>query len=123
VLQTVPTGTGLPFSPEWTANGGVEYDIALGGGGVLTPRLQVSYAAEQWASVFHNAATQVPDHTLLDARLTYDPGKTWKAEIFANNLTDETYIASQVQDASSTNGGIIYGARRLIGARFVVKLN
>jgi iron complex outermembrane receptor protein len=119
-LQPVAPGTRLPFSPELTFNGGVETDIEVMGG-TLTPRLQVSHISEQFASVFQNANSRVPERTLLDARLSFDHGGPWRVEAFVNNLTDEVYIASQVQDASSTNGGIIYGAPRLYGLRFVVR--
>ena len=33
------------------------------------------------------------------------------------NFTDETYIASQSQNSSSADGGIIYGAPRQYGVR------
>lgn len=121
-FQTVPSGTGLPFSPRITGNAGVQYDFDVGKGR-LTPRLQVSYLSEQYASVFRNANSLVPEHTLLDARLSYDSTGLWRAEAFVNNLTDKTYIASQVQDSSSTNGGIIYGAPRTYGVRLVVKFD
>ncbi len=120
VLQTVPVGSGLPFSPEWTFNAGIERDFEAFGG-TITPRLQVSHLSEQYASIFRSAVTLVPDRTIWDARISYNSGGAWRAEVFANNLSDETYIASQVQNASSTNGGIIYGARRLVGVRFVVR--
>jgi iron complex outermembrane receptor protein len=32
-------------------------------------------------------------------------------------VTDKTYIASQVQNSTSFDGGILYGAPRVIGGR------
>ena len=38
-------------------------------------------------------------------------------EAFANNATDRTYIAAQIQNSTSATGGIIYGAPRQYGVR------
>lgn len=121
-FQTVPSGTGLPFSPKVTANAGVQYEMMLGKGR-LTSRLQFSYLGEQYASIFRNANTLVPEHGAWDARVTYDSTGAWRIEGFVNNIGNTKYIASQVQDSSSTNGGLIYGAPRVTGARLMIKFN
>ena len=48
------------------------------------------------------------------------PKDNMRLEAFATNIFDETYIAAQVQDASSATGGIIYGAPRQFGVRIKV---
>jgi len=40
-----------------------------------------------------------------------------RLEGFVNNVFDETFIAAQIQDASSADGGIIYGPPRHYGVR------
>ena len=55
--------------------------------------------------------------TIVDARLTFKPNDNFTIEAFCTNLFDKTYIAVQLQDASSAQGGIIYGAPRQYGAR------
>ena len=45
------------------------------------------------------------------------PTERLRLEAFVTNLLDETYIAAQVQDASSATGGIIYGPPRQVGLR------
>jgi iron complex outermembrane receptor protein len=112
----VPSGTELPFSPPMTLSAGVEYDFHMGDS-KITPRLQVSYIDEQWATAFHSAVTNVPAHTVADARVTYAPSNKLQFEAFVNNFLDETYIAVQVQEASSASGGYLYGAPRQYGAR------
>jgi len=113
--QTVPKGATLPFSPEFTLNAGVDYAIALGGG-TLRPRVQWSHVGSQLATPFPSAVTVVPARSLLDLRLSYERGN-WLVEAFANNATDKTYIASQIQNSTSATGGIIYGAPRQYGLR------
>jgi iron complex outermembrane receptor protein len=113
--QTVPKGATLPFSPEFTLNAGVDYAIALGGG-TLRPRVQWSHVGSQLATPFPSAVTVVPARSLLDLRLSYERGD-WLVEAFANNATDKTYIASQIQNSTSATGGIIYGAPRQYGLR------
>ncbi|ESQ89430.1 TonB-denpendent receptor [Asticcacaulis sp. AC460] len=120
-LRFVPEDRVLPFSPEWTINGGVQYDFALAGDMVLTPRLQWSHITEQNATPFPSLNTIVPARDVVDARLTWDINPSWLLEGYVNNLTDEVYIASQIQSSSSADGGIIYGAPRTYGVRALFK--
>jgi iron complex outermembrane receptor protein len=113
--QTVPKGAELPFSPEFTVNAGVDYGFAVGDGR-LTPRVQWSYVGRQIATPFPSAVTIVPSRNLIDLRLTYERDN-WQVEAFANNATDKTYIATQIQNSTSATGGIIYGAPRQYGVR------
>lgn len=115
--RLVQGGSVLPFSPELTLNAGVEYDLVVGDGMVLTPRLQYSHVSEQLATPFDSFNTRVPARDLWDFRLTYRPTDSLTLEGFVQNITDEVYIASQIQNSSSADGGIIYGAPRMIGLR------
>ena len=119
-LRFVPKGRTLPFSPELTLNAGVEYAIPTNFA-TITPRLQWSHLSSQYATPFPSPNTLVPGHDLLDARVTFDFASAYKVEAFVNNLTDETYIATQIQNSSSADGGIIYGAPRTYGVRLRVE--
>jgi iron complex outermembrane receptor protein len=114
--RLVPEGSQVPFAPEVTATAGIQYDLKLGSW-TVTPRLQASYMDEQLSTPFPYVATTVPSRTIADLRLTARPSEKLRLEAFATNLFDETYIAAQVQDASSATGGIIYGPPRQIGVR------
>lgn len=118
--QLVPDGRVLPFSPEWTINAGVEYDFQVGDM-VLTPRLQWAHLDGQYATPFPSDITFVPSRDIFDVRLTLDVNESWLVEGFVSNVTDKTYIASQVQNSSSADGGIIYGAPRTFGIRAMYK--
>ena len=114
--RLVPAGSTVPFAPELTLNAGIQYDLALGNT-TLTPRVQVSYLDEQLATPFPSAATTVPSRTVTDVRITWTALENLRIEAFATNIFDEEYIAVQLQDASSAQGGIIYGAPLQYGLR------
>jgi iron complex outermembrane receptor protein len=116
-LQRVAKGAELPFSPELTANAGVDFEIPLGARGRLVPRVQWSHLGEQLATPFPSVASIVPSRDLVDVRLTYAHDAGWQVEGFVNNATDRTYIAAQIQNSTSATGGIIYGAPRQYGIR------
>ncbi|MCW1402217.1 TonB-dependent receptor [Novosphingobium sp. MW5] len=120
-LRFVPKDRVLPFSPEWTINAGIQYTLALGDIEV-TPRVQWSHIAEQYATPFPSVNTLVPGRDIFDARLTFDLGKKYKLEGYVNNLGNKTYIATQIQNSSSADGGIIYGSPRTFGVRLKVAI-
>lgn len=121
-LRFVPDGRALPFSPEWTLNGGVQYELALNDNGMsLIPRVQWAHLSSQFATPFPSFNTRVPGRDVFDARLTFNINDRYKLEGFVNNFTDKVYIASQIQNSSSADGGIIYGAPRTWGIRAVAK--
>jgi len=121
-LRFVPEGRTLPFSPEWTVNAGVQYTFDLGGDLAVTPRFQWSHLSEQYATPFPSFNTLVPGRDLFDARITFDIGEKYSIEGFVNNLTNKTYIATQIQNSSSADGGIIFGAPRTFGVRLKVQV-
>jgi iron complex outermembrane receptor protein len=114
--ELVPAGSALPFSPELTISGGVQYDFNVGGV-VLTPRFQVSHVDDQYATPFPGPRSLLPEHDVADVKLIIARNDRLRIEAFVNNVFDETYIAAQIQNATSTNGGYIYGAPRVYGAR------
>jgi iron complex outermembrane receptor protein len=114
--RLVPDGSPVPFAPDFTATAGVEYTFHLGTS-TLTPRVQASYIDEQLSTPFRYKQTVVPSHTVTDVRVVWAPNERLRLEAFASNALDEEYIAAQVQDASSAQGGIIYGAPRQYGIR------
>jgi len=114
--RLVPKGSSVPFAPEMTATAGIQRDCRLGSW-TLVPRIQVSYMDEQLSTPFPYVETTVPSRTVTDFRLTAIASEKLRLEAFATNIFDETYIAAQVQNASSAAGGIIYGAPRQIGLR------
>jgi iron complex outermembrane recepter protein len=118
--ELVPSGAELPFSPGLTLNAGIDYSFALAGDATLTPRLQWSHIGSQLATPFPRVETIVPSRDVVDLRMIYEHADGWLVEAFVNNLFDETYIASQIQNATSATGGIIYGPPQQYGIRVKV---
>lgn len=118
--ELVTKGSTLPFSPEWTINAGIQYEF-LAGDTAITPRLQWSHTGQSHATPFPSAVTILPSRDVVDARLSIDPTDSVRLELFVTNLFDETYIASQLQNSSSADGGLIYGARRQYGGRLTYR--
>src|SRR5690606_20173026 len=114
--RLVPEGSTVPFAPELTVTAGLEYEFVIGSS-PPTPRIQMSYSDEQLSTPFRYTQTVVPSRTIADVRLTWMPLKQLRLEGFVTNVTDKEYIAAQVQNASSADGGIIFGAPRQYGIR------
>jgi iron complex outermembrane receptor protein len=114
--RLVPKGSRVPFAPDLTATAGVQYDVHAGNW-TLTPRVQLSYTDKQLSTPFAYPVTVVPSHAVTDVRLSAVPNDKLHLEAFVTNVFDRTYIAAQVQDASSATGGILYGAPRQYGVR------
>jgi iron complex outermembrane recepter protein len=109
--EMVRKGDVLPYSPKLTVNAGVQYAIPVGDR-TLTPRLQWSHISTSYV---------VPARDIVDARLTFDLNESLRIEAFANNIFDKTYIANQLQNSSTADGGIVYGAPRQYGGRLTYR--
>jgi iron complex outermembrane recepter protein len=106
------TGNRALYAPTFTFNAGVEYAFDLGNGTTLTPRANFGHIADQWATVFENAALgdRLGERNLLSAQLSYQTGD-WDVTAYGTNLTDQEYI-------SAINSGLRYeGAPRQYGLR------
>lgn len=113
-------GSRLPYSPEWTINAGLEYGVDVDWA-IITSRIQWSRISRQIVTPFPSALTAVPARNIIDARLTLSIKDRYTVEAYVNNLADQTYIATQIQDSSSATGGYVYGAPRTYGVRLVAK--
>jgi len=88
-------GTAPPWAPDLTLNLSVSYDIELGGGGLLTPFLQVYYSDDYNTDDLVTYFTQVQDsYTKTDLRLFWTSGTgKFAAEAYVENLEDEAVLA------------------------------
>jgi iron complex outermembrane receptor protein len=105
-------GRDQPYAPELTLGAGAQYAIPLGGGAVLTPRIDYSHTGAVWATLFQTAALgdRLPARDIINAQLTLTTGD-WTIGAFATNLADERYVAA-------INGTKRYaGAPRQYGVR------
>ncbi|MFV0643952.1 MAG: TonB-dependent receptor [Sphingomonadaceae bacterium] len=118
--RLVSKGDVLPYSPEWTINAGAQYQFWLSDKLSMTPRMQWSHLDKQQATPFPSMFTIMPARDVFDARITFEFDERYRLEAFVNNFTDETYISTQIQNASSADGGYAYGAPRTWGVRLKV---
>ena len=107
------TISGAPnlLSPEWSVNAGLEYPYALGGGMLLTPRLNYSYQTSQMASPAQDPLYEIKARGLVSAQVTLDKGD-WKLQLKATNLTNEKYVTGFAVNGSA--GNQFYGAPRVV---------
>jgi iron complex outermembrane recepter protein len=111
--QTVGPNNRLPFTPEWQANVGIGYDFPIGTA-TLTPRVNVSYTAEQYFDAANSVeVAQLDDVTLLNALVTLELN-AWKFRAGVNNVTDELYRVAGNSSYSTSAGyaEVIYSRPR-----------
>ena len=113
-IQTAGGGPNL-LSPKRTFNAGAQYEIPLGGGSSITPRLNYGYVGKQYAGLFYSPTLDtLRSRGLLSALLTYRNGD-WEVEAWGTNLANKKYV-------SGINGTTeFYGAPREYGLRANLK--
>ncbi|GAB7551258.1 TonB-dependent receptor [Novosphingobium sp. 11B] len=83
------SGQPNPYSPKFTFNGGVGYDIGVGNG-TLTPRVSFTYIAKQNQSVLNDRANRIAAHSITNVSLTYN-SDAWTVELYCTNCTNSIY--------------------------------
>lgn len=87
------SGNIMPHSPKWTFNFGGRYDLPLGGGNVLTPRIDMSYRSKVYFDSTQRARVSDGDSFLLNGEIGWSlPGKHVTLGVWAKNLTDHVYL-------------------------------
>lgn len=109
---TVTAGGGPNlFSPEWSYNFGVQYEISLPGDISLTPRLNYAYVGPRWTNLVYNPTLDyLNGRGLLSALVTLRKGE-WLIEGYATNLANKKYVSGQ------SGNNEFYGAPREFGVR------
>ena len=85
-----------PFTPKTKLAAGVQYEIALGTHGSLTPRIDYQYQSEQFSYARNFPNDRIPGYGLANARLTYrDAEGTWEVAASVTNLADKYFFLSR----------------------------
>jgi len=89
--------------PDWNASGSIQYDWNLANGGVVTPRVDVSYRSRIYYSTSRaNVSAQQEPFAIVNARLTYAaPGSGWSLSVAATNLFDKFYYTTLTDQRES----------------------
>jgi iron complex outermembrane receptor protein len=70
----------------------VQYAFDLGQPATLTPRVDVSYMGQQWATYFEAPEDNLVARTLINAQLTYQHAD-WTVQAYGTNLADKVYVS------------------------------
>ena len=84
------SGESLPFAPEFTFNGSVQYTIPVGEMTVV-PRVSYSYRGKAYSDIFTDAYHLLPGYSLWNAYLEWDTGP-WATTIYGTNLANSVYL-------------------------------
>jgi len=99
---SVPEGTELPYSPEWSLAALVNYHWPLANGWSLDATANHTRQDHQ-ATTLQNPASPVyniPSRNQTDLRLTLSGADdVWAASLFANNVTDEDEVTLNLSSA------------------------
>lgn len=97
-----------PYTPKRKWSLGAQYEVLLGGGASLTPRVDVSYQGDMYSNGNNRPTNLIEDYTLVNARLTWRNAEdTWETALEVTNLTDEYYFISRTDQfaaAGHTDG-------------------
>jgi iron complex outermembrane receptor protein len=83
------------YAPNFTFNASAAYDIDLGNGDTLTPRVNYGHVAGQWATLFENPllGDRLGDRNIVNAQLAW-AHRDWTLTAYATNLTNQHYVAA-----------------------------
>jgi iron complex outermembrane receptor protein len=113
---TATLASRLPFTPEWQGHLGASYTFHPGASWSLTPRVDLSYTAEQFFDAGNSPEiAQNDDVTLLSASLALESAdEKWRFVLSGINLTDELYPVAGTSSLTTASGyaEIIYARPR-----------
>lgn len=107
-------GQAVDYLPRSVWNLGLSYTGLRVGAGTLVPSLRVTHQDKFYSTFYHFDYNLTPGKTLLDASIAYESDTDWRAELYARNLADKTYI-SRAQGGSDANGQYLLGNPRQVG--------
>lgn len=107
-LTGVSTDMITPFTPEFKAGAGVQYDRDIGNSGTVTLRLDGSYQSKMYGNAINADTNKIDDYYFVNARLSWRTSdERWNTSFEVTNLTDELYYTF-VFDQSFSSGTSSY---------------
>lgn len=101
---SVLEGAGAPGLGKHKWSLGVQYDMPLGNGGLLTPRFDVTHTAGYCGDLTCTELNRNDSYELVNARLTYrTPGEDWNVSLEVTNLTDKLYYLNKLNTAYASS--------------------
>ncbi|HEU4778767.1 MAG TPA: TonB-dependent receptor [Steroidobacteraceae bacterium] len=103
---TATLSSRLPFTPEWQGHLGMSYTFHPGSNWSLTPRVDLSYTAEQFFDAGNSPEiAQDEAITLINASVTLtSDDEKWRFMLGGTNLTDELYPVAGTSSLTTASG-------------------
>ena len=109
------SGNALPYAPEYTFAGRVQYTWPLQFG-TLVAQTNAHYASKQYFTPDNRPLLMQRAHWLADARLTFTTrDERWSASVWTDNLTDQEYLRVATDIAGLGLYQLQYGDPRTYG--------
>jgi iron complex outermembrane receptor protein len=109
----IPLTDQPPFTPRWKVNVGLQYELSLGAGGSITPRLDWLYTSRQYGSPQNHPLNLIPSYGLANLRVTYrDRDDRWELSFEGTNILNKYYFTnmngnSVASDPAQTQVGYV----------------
>jgi iron complex outermembrane receptor protein len=89
-IATVGAGAPLPAVPKNTLNLGADYSVPVWGAAVIKLHADAGWKGRSRANIDPTSVYNytIPSETQVNARVTYDSGSAWTADVFANNIAN-----------------------------------
>lgn len=83
------------YAPNFTFNASASYEIALGNGDTLTPRVNYGHVGSQWATLFErpDRGDLLEARNIVNAQVAWNHG-SWTVTAYGTNLTNQHYVAA-----------------------------
>jgi iron complex outermembrane receptor protein len=103
VLTGVTTDMITPFTPEFKASAGIQYQRDVGDAGRFTVRLDGSYQSKMYGNAINAATNKIDDYYFVNARLAWRTAdEKWDTSLEVTNVTDELYYTFVFDQAPSS---------------------
>jgi iron complex outermembrane receptor protein len=94
-VSGVQKNMGPPFTPQRKFSVGAQYEVALGAGGSITPRLDWAYQSEIFTNAVNAPTNRLESRGLLNGRITWrTQDGAWQTTLSGTNLTNKFYYVN-----------------------------
>ena len=124
-VVSVPDGTELPYSPEWTMSAMLLYQIPLPNGWYLDTMINHTRQDRQARGLQATGARvfDIPSRHQTDLRATLRGGEdNWSVSLFAINVTNEDKVTLNLSDESFNPRLFAFQTPRSIGIEFTYRM-
>ena len=98
------SGRPLLRAPDFTATGGIDYEMPIGGGMRVLLGASMRYSSYYYADLLLREDERQPAYAKVNANVTlYGPDDRWDLALIGNNLTDRL-VRNKCSTSNTVNG-------------------